>query len=66
VILDDQEGRRVACERDLSITGTVGVLVEARERGLIPSLRQELDRLIEAGMWIHEAFYHRILMEFGE
>lgn len=66
VILDDQEGRRVACERDLSITGTVGVLVEARERGLIPSLRQELDRLIEAGMWIHEAFYHRILQEFGE
>ena len=50
MILDDQEERRVACERGLSITGTVGVLVEARERGLIPSLRQELDRLIEAGM----------------
>ncbi len=66
MILDDQEGRRVACERGLSITGTVGVLVEARERGLIPSLRQELDRLIEAGMWIREAFYHRILQEFGE
>jgi len=66
VILDDKQGRRVACERDLSITGTVGVLVEGRERGLIPSLRQELDHLIESGMWIHEAFYHRILQEFGE
>ncbi len=40
--------------------------VEARERGLIPSLRQELDRLIEAGMWIHEVFYPRILQEFGD
>jgi len=30
----------------------------ARERGL--------PHLIEAGMWIDEAFYHRILQEFGE
>lgn len=66
VILDDQHGRRVARQRGLSITGTVGVLVQARRQGLIPSLRQELDHLIEAEMWIHEIFYHRILQEFGE
>ncbi|MDI9390514.1 MAG: DUF3368 domain-containing protein [Synergistota bacterium] len=66
VILDDQQGRRVAYEKGLSITGTLGILIEARERGMIPSVRCELDRLIEAGMWIDEAFYHRILQEFGE
>lgn len=33
---------------------------------MIPSVRHELDHLIEAGMWIDEAFYHRILQEFGE
>lgn len=33
---------------------------------MIPSVRCELDRLIEAGMWIDEAFYHRTLQEFGE
>ncbi len=66
VILDDRQGRRIARERDLSNTGTIGVLVEARARGLIPSLRQELDHLIEAGMWIHESIYHRIMLEFGE
>lgn len=66
VILDDQQGRSVARERGLLVTGTVGVLIEARERGLIPSVRHELDRLIEAGMWIDEAFYHRILQELGE
>lgn len=46
--------------------GTVGILIEAGERGIIPSVRRELDHLIEAGMWIDEAFYHRILQEFGE
>lgn len=66
VVLDDQQGRCIAREGGLSVTGTVGILIEARERGIIPSVRRELDRLIEAGMWIDELFYHRILREFGE
>ena len=66
VILDDQEGREIARSRGLSVTGTIGVLVEARKRNLIPSIRPELDRLIEAGMWLNEIFYDRILQEFGE
>ncbi len=66
VILDDQQGRRVAREKGLSVIGTLGILIEARERGIIPSVRRELDHLIESGMWIDEAFYHRILQEFGE
>jgi uncharacterized protein len=66
VILDDQQGRLVSRDKNLSVTGTVGVLIEAKERGFIPSLRPEIDRLIEAGMWISEVFYHRILKEYGE
>jgi len=66
VIIDDQQGRLVSRDKSLSVTGTVGVLIEAKERGFIPSLRPEMDRLIEAGMWINEVFYHRILKEYGE
>ncbi len=66
VILDDQQGRQVARDKGLSVTGTIGVFVEARGRGLVASVRRELDRLIEAGIWIDEAFYHRILQEFDE
>lgn len=57
VVLDDQHGRRLARERAVSITGTVGLLIEARGRGMIPSVRRELDCLIEAGMWIDEVLY---------
>lgn len=66
VILDDRQGRLVSRDKGLSVTGTVGVLIEAKERGFIPSLRPEMDRLIEAGMWINEVFYHRILKEYSE
>lgn len=66
VVLDDRAGRRVARERGLSVTGTVGILIEARARNMLSSVRGELDHLVEAGMWIDEAFYHRILQEFDE
>jgi predicted nucleic acid-binding protein len=66
VILDDQGGRLVARDKGLSVTGTIGVLIEAKERGFIPFLRPEIDRLIEARMWVSEVFYHRILKEYGE
>ncbi len=66
VILDDLEGRQIARQKSLPVTGTIGVLIEARERGLLISIRRELDRLIEAGVWLDELFYHRILQEFSE
>lgn len=66
VVLDDREGRRVARERELAVTGTIGILIEARARDMISSVRRELDRLVEAGLWIDEVFYHRILQEFDE
>jgi hypothetical protein len=66
VILDDQEGRRAARAEGLAVTGTIGVLVEARAEGHIDSLRVELDRVVDAGLWISEAFYERLLREFGE
>jgi len=66
VILDDEQGRLVAREKGLPVTGTLGVLIEAKERGFISFLRPEIDRLIEAGMWISEVFYHRLLKEYGE
>lgn len=66
VILDDQQGRQIARAKELSVTGTIGVLVEGRATGHIDSLRRELDRVVEAGLWISESFYERLLREFGE
>ena len=60
VVLDDQVGRRLARVRGLQVIGTVGVLIEARSRGLLPALRPELDRLRDAGLWLADAFYQRL------
>lgn len=47
LIMDEAAGRAAAQRLGLRCTGTLGVLVEAKLLGLIPRLREELDRLQE-------------------
>lgn len=44
-ILDDALARRVAEVLEISFTGTLGVLLDAKKAGLIQELRPLLDRL---------------------
>ena len=64
VVLDDEEGRKEARRHGLSVTGSIGILIEAQEQDIIASLRRELDRLIDEGLWIDERLYDRVLREY--
>jgi len=52
VILDDRLGRRIAAWRGLRLTGTAGILLRAKERGLIPSVKPLLENLISSGFYL--------------
>ncbi len=45
LILDDREARRVARQIGVSFMGTVGMLVKAKQAGVISSLKPLLDAL---------------------
>jgi len=45
VILDDMLARRVAESLNLHLTGTLGLLLDAKQAGLIPQVRPLLDQL---------------------
>ena len=47
LVLDDRYARRYACAAGLEITGTLGILVLAKERGIIGAIRPVLERLQE-------------------
>lgn len=55
LLIDEKLGRSAAKSLGLNVVGLVGVLIEARERGLITDAGSLMDRLHnEAGFWISE------------
>ncbi len=49
IILDDGKARRIAARLGLEVTGTLGVLIAAKKRGLIESVGTGLEALDQAG-----------------
>lgn len=65
-ILDDQEARTAAQALSLSMIGTAGILIRAKDDGEIESLTPYLRRLRDAGMWISDAFCRQVAQSVGE
>ncbi|MFZ4589203.1 MAG: DUF3368 domain-containing protein [Terrimicrobiaceae bacterium] len=60
--MDERAGRAVARQMGLKTLGVLGLLVEAKRRGLVPSLEPLIDRLRrEAGFWISPQLEKSIL-----
>ncbi len=66
LILDDKKERRVAGQLNLPVTGTVAILLKAKERGIIPKVRNSLDVLIAANFRISDALVQEVLRQAGE
>jgi len=61
VLLDDALARRIAKAAGLSVWGTLRILLEAKARGLTPTIEPLIYRLRDAGMWISDDIQRRIL-----
>ncbi len=66
VVLDDFLARKVATELELNLTGTAGILITAKLKGLLHSVGPSLDRLGQLGFYLALAHKHQILKSAGE
>ncbi len=66
IILDERKGRLVAKRLHLKVTGTVGLIVKAKETGLIKSGKTVLTQLEAHGFWLSEKLRVQILARMGE
>jgi predicted nucleic acid-binding protein len=66
LLLDDKQGRKLAAAHHLPIIGTLGLLIEAKKRGVILEVRPYLEKLDAAEFWISEAVKKEVLKKAGE
>jgi predicted nucleic acid-binding protein len=66
VVLDEKDARDAAEIYDLNKIGFLGILIKAREKGLIESVRYFLDMAIEQGFWIDHDLYRQIIEDLNE
>jgi predicted nucleic acid-binding protein len=65
-ILDDPEARRCALSLQCHCIGTIGMIVLAKKRGFVQSVRGTLKKLQDAGFWLSETFLNEICKKVGE
>ncbi len=67
LLLDERRGRKVASQLGLKRTGLLGVLLEAKQNGLIPAIKPMMDELIsQVGFRISNKLYADVLQSAGE
>lgn len=66
VVMDDLDARRFARRVGLDVIGTMGLLLAARLRGEIPSIRSEIKRLEALGFRVAPSLVEAILKEAAE
>ncbi|WP_020539041.1 DUF3368 domain-containing protein [Lewinella cohaerens] len=66
IILDERKGRKVAKRLGLKVIGTLGLIVRAKQKGIIPSGKEVLSKLENHGFWLSERMKKNLLEKLGE
>ena len=66
LIIDEYLGREIARKLNLKVIGVVGVLLSAKEKGLLTEVKSHIDKLQQIGFWLNRNLLKLILTKAGE
>jgi predicted nucleic acid-binding protein len=66
VIIDDANAKKHAKYLDLPVTGTLGVLIKAKQKGYVKELKPILYRMVENGIYISQDLMELCLKQVEE
>jgi hypothetical protein len=67
VLMDEREGRQLAAQAGLKVTGVLGILLRARRAGQVAAIKPEIDAVRQkVHFFIAPALEARVLAESGE
>jgi predicted nucleic acid-binding protein len=65
-VIDDLAGRKCAQALRIPVRGTLGIVLTAKQRGLIPQARPVIEALIRGGMYLSRPVLDEALQRVGE
>lgn len=66
VLMDEKKGRRKLSELKLNKVGTIGILLKAKNAGLISQIRPDLERLRTQGFSLSQSVIDAVLQQANE
>ncbi len=66
LVLDDALARRIARLNGLLFTGTLGVILKAKQRGFLETVKPVIFALRGAGLWLGDRLVAEVLQQAGE
>ena len=66
VLIDERAGRAVAKELGIAHVGTVGLIVQAKKRGLVPAARVVFEQLFGQDFRVSAGLINEALAQAGE
>ena len=66
VIIDDANAKKHAKYLELPVTGTLGVLIKAKQKGYIDELKPILHQMIDHGIYLSNSLVELCLKQVGE
>lgn len=66
VVIDDNAAKKTAKYLGLKVTGTIGVLLKAKEKGIILEIAPVLEKMKKNGFYISESLEQMVMRQAGE
>jgi uncharacterized protein len=66
LLVDELEARKEASRLGINYFGSLRIIKEAKDRGVIPKAKAVLDDLIASSTYLDDSLYQRFLREMGE
>jgi hypothetical protein len=66
VLMDEKKGRRKLTQMGLKKVGTLGILLSAKQAGLLPVIRPDIERLRQQGFSLSQTVIDAVLQKANE